>query len=465
MTRSPGQDQPDLIVVGGSIGGLAAAIIAADRRCRALILERGKELGGSAGAEAETIAAAGSRLQQEAGIADSPAQLVDDILASARHHVEPALVSALAEQGAPLVAWLASRCGSAVELLRGPRTGHCAARLHVPGPRGGASLVADLTRAAIRHSHITVRTGAVVERLVRDEAGAVQGIAIRGDRRGASHTFSGRVLLASGGFVANDELVATHCPDAAVLPYCGAALATGDGLQLAREAGAGVHRMSACLVTPFLAMPGQLAIGTPLVELGAMLVNQAGRRFADETGEGLGLAITVRAQPGKVAYLLFDERIADAARAADPFFRQVILPRAGRRGSTIPDLSKQLELDAEGLALTIDTFNGNLDLGGDPFGRDRFGGRLEAPFHAIRVTGARLRTLGGLAVDASARVLDGENRPIPGLYAAGGTAAGLGGDGTEGILDGTAAPAALGLGSLAALDVIAAAAAARAGEE
>jgi fumarate reductase flavoprotein subunit len=436
--------------------------MAADRRCRTLVLERAKELGGGAAAEAETIAAAGSRFQQEAGVADDPARLAEDILAAARHHVEPGLVHALAGQGAPLVAWLASRCGTSIELLREQQgTGHSVARLHGPGPRGGAGLVADLTRAATRHTHITVRTGAVIERLVRDDAGTVQGLAIRGDRRGASHSFAGRVLLAAGGFAANDELVATHCPDAAGLPYSGASLAGGDGLRFGLEAGAGLHRMSACMVTPFLAMPGQLAIAAPLVDLGAILVNQAGRRFADETTEGLALANVVRCQPGKMAYLLFDDRIAEAARATDPFFRHVVLPRAGRRGSTVPDLAKQFELDAEGLALTLDTYNGNQDLGGDPFGRDRFGGRLEPPFHAIRVTGARLRTLGGLAVDSAARVLNGDGQPIPGLYAAGGTAAGLGGEGTEGILDGTATLTALGLGRLAALDVITAVAAAR----
>jgi fumarate reductase flavoprotein subunit len=138
-----------------------------------------------------------------------------------------------------------------------------------------------------------------------------------------------------------------------------------------------------------------------------------------------------------------------------------VLPRAGRRGATLPDLAKQFELDAGGLTLTVDTFNANLDLGGDPFGRERSEGRLEPPFHAIRVTGARLRTLGGLTVDGTARVLDAEGRPIAGLYAAGGTAAGLAGEGTEGVLAGTTALAALALGRLAALDTVASVAAAR----
>jgi fumarate reductase flavoprotein subunit len=208
-------------------------------------------------------------------------------------------------------------------------------------------------------------------------------------------------------------------------------------------------------VTPLLAMPGSLNVSTPLVDLGAILVNQAGHRFVDETGEALAVATVVRAQPGHFAYLVFDERIAEAARAMDPFFGRVVLPRTGRKGATLDLLAKQFELNAEGLRLTVDTFNGNQELGGDPFGRDRFGGPLVEPFHAIRVTGARWRTLGGLAVDGAARVLDAAGQPIEGLYAAGGAAAGLGGDGTSGALPGTDTLAALGLGRLAALDVIA----------
>ena len=455
MPRSPWHEETDLIVVGASVGGLAAALLAGDRRCRTIVFERGKELGGGAGNEAETIAAAGSRFQGAAGIADDPGRFVADMLAASRHHLEPEVAAALAEQGPAVVAWLADRCGTPIELLAQAGIGHAVARLHAPGERGGTTLVADLVRAATRHTHASVRTGSPVERLVRDDTGAVSGVAVRTDRRGGTQTVAGRVLLACGGFAGDDTLVASHCPAVAELPYAGAVPAAGDGLRLGLEVGAQARRLGACLVTPFLAMPGQLMVAAPLVEMGAILVNQAGRRFADETMENLPLAVTVRAQPGRVAYLLFDERIATAARAADPFTRNVVLPRAGRRGATLADLAKQFELDLAGLTLTIDTFNGNLDLGGDPFGRERFDGRLEAPFHAIRVTGGRVRTLGGLAVDGHAHVLDAEGRPIPGLYATAGAAAGPAGEGTEGALAGTAALAALGLARLAVQDVVA----------
>src|SRR5436305_1362267 len=299
MARGAWHEEVDLVVVGASVGGLAAAVAAADRGCRTIVVERTKELGGGAASEAEMIPAAGSRWQRAAGIDDGPVRLAADVLAATHHHVQPELA---------------------------------------------------------------------------------------------------------------------------------AARATGDGLRLGREAGAATRRLASFLVTPFLATPGQLVPSAPLVDLGAVLVNQAGRRFADETAESLPLATIVRAQPGRVAYLLFGERMAAAARAADPFFARVVLPRTGRRGATLEDLAKQFELDAEGLRLTLETVNASLASGGDAFGRARFAGPLEPPFHAIRVTGARWRSLGGLAVDGTARVLDAEGQPIPGLYAAAGAAAGLGGE-------------------------------------
>ena len=455
MPRGPWQEEGDLLVVGASICGLTAAIMAADRGCRTIILERGRELGGGAASESEVLAAAGSRFQRDAGIADDPARLAEDMRAAAHHHLASEVATALAEQGAPLVAWLADRCGTRIELLATHvPAGHSVARLHLPGERGGATLLADLTRAVTRHSHVTVRTGTVVERLVRDD-GAVRGVAVRAERRGAVQVLAGRVLLSCGGFAGNDALVSEHIPAVAELPYCGSGRATGDGLQLGREAGASVQRLGGCLVTPFLAMPGQLAVTAPLVEHGAILVDQTGQRFADETGESLALATTVRARPGHVAYLLFDERIAASARAADPFFARVVLPRTGRRGTTLEDIAKQFELDVNGLRLTIDAFNQGAAQNADAFGRGKVPGPLEPPFHAVRVTGARLRTLGGLAIDASARVVDAEGRSIPGLYAAGGAAVGLAGEVTGGVLPGTESLAALGLARLAALDVIA----------
>src|SRR5690242_3736393 len=348
MPHGPWHEQVDLIGVGASVAGLAAAAVAADRGCRTIVVERAKEVGGGAAVEPEYVAAAGTRFQKAAGIDDGPARLVDDVLAAMRGGADPDVATAVAEQGPAVVAWLADRCGVPIALVGGhvPR-GHSAARLHAPGERGGAGLVADLARAAGRHARVAVRTGAAVGRLVIDETGAVRGVAVRGDRRGVSHAIAGRVLLACGGFVGEQALVAEHCPAIADLPYHGAATATGEALRFGREARAATRRLGGCLVTPFLATPAGLVVTAPLVDLGAVLVNQAGRRFVRETDEPLRVASAIRATAGHVAYLLFDERIAQAARSIDPFFAHVVLPRTGRRGLTPSDLARQVELDLD----------------------------------------------------------------------------------------------------------------------
>src|SRR5437762_9542804 len=266
MAGGAWHEEVDLVVVGASVGGLAAAVAAADRGCRTIVVERTKELGGGAASEAEMIPAAGSRWQRAAGIDDGPVRLAADVLAATHHHVEPELAAALAAQGAPVVAWLADRCGAHVELFREHgAAGHSVARLHGPGERGGASLSADLARAASRHSHVSVRPTTLAERLVRDDSGAVHGVSVRGERRGAGQALGGRVLLACGGFAGDDALVAEHCPAVAPLPFQGGARATGDGLRLGREAGAATRRLASLPATPFPATPGQPVPSAPLV--------------------------------------------------------------------------------------------------------------------------------------------------------------------------------------------------------
>jgi fumarate reductase flavoprotein subunit len=451
MARASWQEEADLVVVGGSVGGLAAAVLAADRGARTVVLERTKQLGGGAATEPEHVAAAGTRFQAEAGVADDVASLVDDLVAAAGDAVERDVAAAIGEQGAPLVAWLADRCAVNVELLSGAALpGHSRPRVHTAGDQGGASLAAVLTRAATRHSHVTVRTGVLVEHLVRADAGGVAGVAVRAERRGAPQTVAGRVLLACGGFAGDDGLVVEHCPVVAGLPFRGVVPPTGEGLRLGAEVGAATRRLADCRVTPFLAIPGEYEVGVPLLGMGALLVNQRGTPLDDRGADGQALAELILAQPGRVAYLVFDERTATAARAADPFFARTVLPKTARRATTLKDLAKQLEIDLAGLTAAIEPLGPVLEP--TPGGAAPAHGLLP-PLHAIRITGARRATLGGLAVDACARVLDGDGRPIPGLYATTAAAATPGGR-AVGVIPGVAALSALGLARLAALDVV-----------
>src|SRR4029453_7787519 len=128
---------------------------------------------------------------------------------------------------------------------------------------GGGSLVAALTRVVSRHHRIRLRAGIEATELLR-ENGAVTGVGVKPDRRGAP-TIAGRVLLAGGGFVAEDELIARHCPAVSGLPAGGAPLATGDGLRFAVAARARTRGLGGCEVTALYALPAHLEVPTVLL--------------------------------------------------------------------------------------------------------------------------------------------------------------------------------------------------------
>src|SRR5215470_1615251 len=318
MPPEPRRDAAGLVVVGASVGGLVAAIVAADRGQRAVVLERTRDPGGGAGSEPESIAAGGTRFQRIAGVQDSPETLERDILAATRHHVEVEVARALAVESVGLVEWLADRIGQSVELARHTPEGHAVPRLHAPLELGGASLVETLHKVTNKHPRVAVRALHTVEELLRDQTGAVTGALARSGRR-TPEPVHGPVLLACGGFAADTEQVAAHCPALAELPYHGFAGATGEGLRLGLAAGGILRRGGSGHATPFLALPGGSVVTPEVAHRGGILVNQAGRRFVDETGESLFVARSVRAQPGRVAYLLFDDQIASAVRELDPF--------------------------------------------------------------------------------------------------------------------------------------------------
>lgn len=422
----PGERYEDagLIVVGASVAGLVTAIAAADHGHRVVLVERSKDPGGLAAASSESIAAAGTRFQRVADVADDGERLLAD-LATADCRPDPALARAIVEQGAGLVEWLADRCSVQVTLQSTTPTGqHSIARLHAVGEQGGASLVTALTRAASHHTHVRMRAATEVDRLLPGDDGAVTGVALKPDRRGAT-ILRGAVVLACGGFAGDDDLVAQHCPSFRELPYLGPTGAKGDAVRLAAPLGAAVRDGDACTVTPLLAQPSHLAVTRAVIDQGGILVAQRGRRFTDESQPSLPLALAVRTQPGRVAYLLFDERIASAVGAHDPFFARVVLPRTSRRASSTKMLAKQLELAESELAQTLDALRSTPAGAPDAFGRRASGVGLGEPLYGIRVTGSRRATLGGLAVDAGARVLDASGNAIGGLYAVGGAATGL----------------------------------------
>jgi fumarate reductase flavoprotein subunit len=181
---------------------------------------------------------------------------------------------------------------------------------------------------------------------------------------------------------------------------------------------------------------------------GGVQVNSLGRRFNDETGGYSEAAVHVLAQPGGVAWNVFDEPLLKLLRGF-PDFREAEEAGALRSAVDLPALAALIGCDAAVLGATLqDIRPGHTDALGRTFSR-----ALQAPYYAVKVTGALFHTQGGLDIDVRCRVLRADGRPMVNLHAAGGAARGVSGRGADGYLAGNGLLSAVGGGWLAARDI------------
>jgi len=159
------------------------------------------------------------------------------------------------------------------------------------------------------------------------------------------------------------------------------------------------------------------------------------------------------AQPGGLAWNIFDDRLHDFAQDFDDY-RQADEMGAVRRAGTAAELATICDLPPDALAETLDAAEAcAAGRATDPFGRD-FTSQpaLVPPYRAVRVTGSLFHTQGGLVVDANARVLRPDGGALPNLYAGGGAARGISGPADWGYLSGNGLLTAVILGRLAGID-------------
>jgi fumarate reductase flavoprotein subunit len=181
------------------------------------------------------------------------------------------------------------------------------------------------------------------------------------------------------------------------------------------------------------------------------MVGPDGRRFVDETRYPGGLAAGILDLPDKQGYEVFDARILALHRDQLENRSQLqALSREGLlcEGNTPAELAAKLGIDPAGLVETIRAYNAAVG-SRDAFGRAVIAA-LGTPLYGIRVTVALYHTQGGLRVNPDGQVLRKDGTPIPNLYAGGGVAAGVSGDGMDGYLPGNGQLASLGLGYIAA---------------
>jgi fumarate reductase flavoprotein subunit len=438
-----------VLIIGGGAAGLTAGLAARGAGAEVMVLERDAAPQGSTVLSSGLVPAAGTRFQTAKGIVDTPELFVRDIQAKAKGLAEPRLVAALTSTIGATLEWLADVHGVPFDVVEGfLYPGHSVLRMHGTPRRTGAELMACLGAAATR-AGVEIVGNAHVHALYSAD-GRVAGISL--DRPDGTVETVGctMLVLACSGFGGNPRLVCQHIPEMASALFFGHAGNEGDAIAWGTALGAATRDMSAYQGHGSVATPHNVLITWALMMEGGVQVNAAAQRFSNEHQGYSEQARAVLAQPGAIAWNIYDARRHELGLQFQDY-RDAVAAGAVRSAPDIRTLARALGLPDEALESTLQaTHDFARGAAADPFGRD-FTGKppLAAPFYGVKVTGALFHTQGGLLVDGQARVLRRDGTALPNLFAAGGAACGVSGPQCWGYLSGNGLLAAIGLGRIA----------------
>jgi fumarate reductase flavoprotein subunit len=417
-----------VVVVGAGACGLVAALAAKD--AGVLVLERDASPSGSTSLSSGFIPAAYTRFQRAAGVDDSPERMAADVQRKNHGQADARLVDAVCRTSGPAIEWLADEHGVPFELVQGfLYPGHSALRMHSVPEKTGAALMAALLRAA---ANIDVLCSATVTEVTPDR------VRFRRPDGAVEEVEYGALVLACSGFGGNPAMVREHLPEIADAIYFGHTGNQGDAIRWGTALGAAVRHMGAYQGHGSVATPHGILITWALMMEGGIQVNAEGRRFSNEHLGYSEQCLPVLAQPGGVAWCIYDERLHQLGMTF-PDYQEAYAAGAVRPAPDLPHLKQ-----------TLSEVGAFVEGRPDPFGRNFTGKpKLVPPLYAVKVTGALFHTQGGLAVDEHARVLDTQGRPIPRLFAGGGASCGVSGDHVWGYLSGNGLLSAVALGRIA----------------
>ncbi|WP_208322559.1 FAD-dependent oxidoreductase [Salinibacterium sp. ZJ454] len=451
MTANPTtptlNDSYDLVVVGAGACGMVAALAASDAGKSVLVLEKLETPGGNSTLSTGSVPGANTRFQREAGIEDSPERMIHDLLQTSGSHEAENLVRLMAESSAEIVEWLVDRHDIGLYLITDYKhVGHSVPRLHAPADRNGANLTADLQRACER-AGVSILTRTPVVGLLHED-GAVTGVTAELSNGQRQDIPARAVLLASNGFGANRAMLERWIPEMVGTVYHGAPGSTGEGIEWAEQLGAALANVRAYQAYAAVATDAGDILSWTTVELGAIIVGPEGTRLGDES-VGYSAFAEVVARQTPYSFTIMDKRIFDYVARNEPRFVKIINLDCVQEAPDTAALAAYIGCDEVTLSATLDTASAAAaGTAADQFGRTDFGlGALEPPYFVCKTHPAMFHTQGGVAIDTHARVVTPEGRPIRGLYAGGGVAAGISGQaGADGYASGNGLSTAIGLG-------------------
>ena len=455
--------EADVVIVGAGGAGMTAAITAANEGKSVVVVESQAMVGGnsvratggmnaaktvyqdenefgeSAGVEKtlktaaekyadnETITALAATVAEQwaayqanpTGYFDSVELMELDTMIGGKGINDPALVETLCEGTADAIDWLDE---NGITLHNVSSFGGASVkRIHRPvGDDGkvvsvGSYMIPRLQQACEK-AGVQILLSTTAEEILTD-GGKVVGIKATG-ATGETVTVNAKaVILASGGFGANLDMVVEYKPELKGFMTTNAPGILGQGIAMAQAIGADTVDMDQIQIHPTVQYDSAALITEGLRGDGAVLINAEGKRFIDEVGTRDVVSAAEVAQTGGYSWLVVDQKMADASSVIQGYIKKGYTVE----GKTYEELAEAMGVDSAAFAETMANWNQCVaDKTDAEFGRTSFANPLDtAPYYAIKVTAGVHHTMGGLKIDTNTEVLDADGNAIPGLFAAG----------------------------------------------
>jgi flavocytochrome c len=413
------QTEADVIVVGAGGAGLMAALTAANDGASVILLEKSSSIGGNTLCAANGINAYDSDVQLADETYQASDTSVEEFEALQTNELSRInLVDAFINNSAEAINYLSGLgVDFTVEISQDDRnsdSNYYLLKSEADGTTTMTSIISALS-SALDESGVVLYKNTEATSLVQDENGTVTGVNATGEN-GEALTFSGKsVVLCTGGFGKNNELIAQVAPEYANCITDELAPTTGDGLVMATEIGAEAVDLDQIQTFPAvisgygMILPPNLPGGFGLN--GTIYVNNAGERFAAESFE---IPDAILAQDNGEVYAVFtEENLNDTMRELMNIGYVVSADSA-------EDLASQLGIDAAGLAAAIETWNADAAATGtdSAFGRENIT-PLEGTLYGYKFGVGAHYFMGGILIDENTHVLNTDGNVIDGLYAAG----------------------------------------------
>ena len=456
--------EADVVVVGAGGAGMTAAITAAGEGKSVVILESQSMVGGnsvratggmnagktvyqdenefgeSAGVEKtlktaaekyadnETITALAKTVSEQwaayqanpTGYFDSVELMELDTMIGGKGINDPELVETLCENSADAIDWLDEH---GITLHNVSSFGGASVkRIHRPVNAEGktvsvGSYMIPLLEENCEKAGVKMMLDTTATEILTDANGAAVGVKATG-ASGETVTVNAKaVVLATGGFGANLDMVVKYKPELKGFMTTNAAGIQGQGIEMAQAIGAATVDMDQIQIHPTVEANTAALITEGLRGDGAVLINAEGKRFIDEVGTRDVVSAAEIAQTGSYSWLVVDQAMVDASSVIQGYIKKGYTVT----GATYEELGKAMGVDEAAFAETMEKWNGYVEAKNDPdFGRTSFANPLNtAPYYAVKVTAGVHHTMGGLKINANTEVLNEKGEVIPGLFAAG----------------------------------------------